>query len=117
MKSNNESGRVAELKIDKDCFVCEEWLENYVKAVKLICGLFGLTVNRVRFCHSKKKGVHFYIHIIPAVDGELANQLQWLLGDDCCRVDFNRARIESGLLEWNKLFEEPERKLKTVYRV
>jgi len=104
------------LKIDKDCFVSEEWLRNYVKVVNLICGLFGLTVKQVRVCPSKMKGVHFYIYIIPAINGELANQLQWLLGDDCCRVDFNRARIESGLHEWNKLFEEPERKLKTIYR-
>jgi len=108
--------KIRVLKIDKDCLVNEDWLENYVQAVNLVCNHFGLTVKQIKTCPSKTKGIHFYINITPAVEGELANQLQWLLGDDCCRVDFNRARIESQLQEWNKLFEEPERKLKTVYR-
>jgi hypothetical protein len=42
--------------------------------------------------------------------------LQWLLGDDSQRVGFNRARIESGLNEWNKLFEVVGRRLTTIYR-
>jgi hypothetical protein len=37
-------------------------------------------------------------------------------GDDSRRVDFNRARIESGLEEWNKLFEVPENVLCTIYK-
>ena len=28
-----------------------------------------------------------------------------LLGDDSKRLDYNQARIDSGLREWNKLFE------------
>jgi CBS-domain-containing membrane protein len=45
-----------------------------------------------------------------------ADLLQFILGDDAQRVDFNRARIESDLAEWNKLFEVTGRRLKTIYR-
>jgi len=116
MKNNNESGRVAELKIDKDCFVDEEWIDNYVEVIIETCRSFGITVESIRMCNSKKKGLHFYIAINPPVEASFANQLQWLLGDDSLRVDFNRARIESGLGEWNKLFEVAGRRLKTIYR-
>jgi hypothetical protein len=105
------------LKIDKDCIVSEDWQGNYVRVVRMVCSLFDVTVTQIRSCPSRMKGMHYYIHIKPPVDGGFANELQWLLGDDCSRVDFNRARIESGLREWNKLFEEPERELRTIYRV
>jgi hypothetical protein len=41
--------------------------------------------------------------------------LQYLLGDDAKRVDFNRGRINSRLAHWNILFEAVGRKLKTLY--
>jgi len=116
MKSNNESGRVAELKIDKDCFVDEDWIDNYVTMIIETCRSFDITVESIRMCKSKRKGLHFYISINPPIEASFANQLQWLLGDDSRRVDFNRARIDSGLDEWNKLFEVAGRKLKTIYR-
>jgi len=116
MKSNNESGRVAELKIDKDCFVDEDWIDNYVTMIIGKCRSFGITVESIRMCKSKRKGLHFYITIYPPIEPEIANRIQWLLGDDSKRVDFNRARIDSGLREWNKLFEVAGRRLKTIYR-
>lgn len=116
MKSNNESGRVAELKIDKDCFVDQDWIDNYVEVIIETCRSFGITVESIRMCNSKRKGLHFYIAINPPVESMLANRMQFLLGDDSLRVDFNRARIESGLEEWNKLFEVAGRRLKTIYR-
>ncbi|MFI5449669.1 MAG: hypothetical protein ACHQ03_07890 [Candidatus Bathyarchaeia archaeon] len=61
-------------------------------------------------------GRHYYITIYPAVDADTANRLQYLLGDDPKRVDYNQARIESGLLEWNKLFESIGRRLSILYR-
>jgi len=64
---------------------------------------------------SRRKGLHFYIHVTPPVEADLANRLQWVLGDDCQRVDYNRARIESGLNEWNKLFEEVGIRLVRIY--
>lgn len=104
------------LKIDKDCFVEPAWLNDYVKVIQLVCRLFGVTVNTIRATPSKSKGQHFYIEIEPSIDPDLANRLQWLLGDDCRRVDFNRARIRSHLPEWSKLFEEPNRRLRTLYK-
>jgi hypothetical protein len=106
---------VSVLKIDKDCFVDRDWVEDYVHVVVIpVCSFFGVAVKSVKICNSKRKGQHFYIEIEP-VDANLANRLQWLLGDDCSRVDFNRARIESGLTEWNKLFEVAGRRLRTIY--
>lgn len=107
--------KISVLKIDKDCFVDKDWLEDYVRTVVAICRSFGVTVESVKMCPSKRHGLHFYISIIPPVEAGLANRLQWLLGDDSRRVDFNRARIESGLVEWNKLFEVAGRMLRTVY--
>ncbi len=107
---------VKTLKIDKDCFVDEEWIAAYANTIIRVCESYNLTVEAIKMCNSKKKGIHFYVEVNPCVEAVLANMLQWLLGDDCRRVDFNRARIESGLTEWNKLFEVANRKLKTVYR-
>jgi hypothetical protein len=60
--------------------------------------------------------MYFYIKIKPALEPHVANNLQYLLGDDAKRVAFNRARIESGSDEWNKLFERANARLTTVYR-
>jgi len=108
--------KVSVLKIDKDCFVDRQWLEDYMRLIVRTCRLHGVTVLSVKMCRSRKKGFHLYIEITPAIESELANRLQWLLGDDCQRVDFNGARIRSGLNEWDKLFEEPERRLRTIYK-
>ena len=117
MSRKNESGKVAELKIDKDCFVDDDWIDNYVDIIVNICTAFRVKVESIKMCKSRRKGLHFYISISPPVDPSLANQLQWLLGDDSKRVDFNRARIESRLVEWNKLFEVARRRLKTIYHL
>lgn len=103
------------LKVDKDCFVDSDWTHNYIRLVLSECSKFSLTVLYIRMCNSKSKGMHLYVNISPHVDAELANQLQYLLGDDPCRVDHNRARIQAGLVEWNKLFERPNAKLRTIY--
>lgn len=108
--------RIRVLKIDKDCFVEPAWLSDYVDVIRRICKLHGVTVKTVRVTRSRSKGQHFYIEIEPSIDAKLANRLQWLLGDDCRRVDFNRARIKSHLQEWSKLFEEPNRQLRTIYK-
>jgi len=108
--------KVRVLKIDKDCFIDSDWLEDYMRSIVRTCRLHGVTVLSVKMCRSRVKGFHLYIEITPAIEPELANRLQWLLGDDCQRVDFNRARIRSGLNEWNKLFEEPGKRLRTIYK-
>ena len=107
--------KVRTLKIDKDCFVNQDWIRDYVRTAVVTCRSKGVKVVRIQKSRTRK-GFHFYIDIGPAVKAELANRMQWLLGDDCGRVDRNRARIRSGLNEWNKLFERPNARLITIYR-
>jgi len=108
---------VDELKIDKDCFIHKEWLRHYIRLIRSTCRRFGVRVLSIKRCFSESKGEHYYIRIRPAIDANLANMLQWLLGDDCQRVAFNRARIKSGLSGWNKLFEVVGRRLRTIYGI
>jgi hypothetical protein len=103
------------LKIDKDCYPNREWLADYVRTVRNAAALKGVRVIRVRVSKSRRKGYHFYVDIEPAINAQLANEIQFLMGDDCQRVDFNRARIESQLAEWNKLFERKHARLRTIY--
>ena len=103
------------LKIDKDCFVDTRLNAQYVRTVIHTCGKYGIEVRSIK-CSKSRHGVHFYIGIKPSVEAEIANGLQYLLGDDAKRVAFNRARIESGIPEWNKLFERPGVRLETVYQ-
>ena len=115
LRGNASSRLVDELKIDKDCFVDEAWIKDYVQLILWTCGMFGVTVVSVKMCDSRRKGTHFYISISPPIEANIANRLQWLLGDDCLRVDVNRARIGSGCPEWNKLFEKIGARLRTIY--
>ena len=108
--------KIDALKIDKDCFVKKSWIKDLVKMIGCECKKRGIKVKTVKMCDSRKKGFHLYIKIEPAINPEKANFLQWIFGDDSRRVDFNRARIDSGLIEWNKLFEEPYRNLKIIYQ-
>ena len=107
--------KISVLKIDKDLFVDKDWLQGYIETVCQICRAHGVRVTRIKMCASRKKGQHFYIWIRPKVDATVAVYLHWLLGDDCQRVDYCRARVASGLNEWNKLFEVAGRRLRTVY--
>jgi hypothetical protein len=56
-----------------------------------------------------------YARVDPPVDSWLALELMFLLGDDCLRVNFCKARIESALSEWSKLFERANVRLRTIY--
>jgi hypothetical protein len=105
------------LKIDKDCVVSRKWLDHYVHLVIIpVCRGFGVRVIWVKICSSQRKGFHVYIRIDPPVDAWLALELHFHLGDDCQRCSFNKARVESGLAEWSKLFERPNVRLHTIYR-
>lgn len=108
--------KVSVLKIDKDCHVDWPWICDYVQTVKAICRNKNLKVSSVEMSRTNK-GHHFYIGIQPSVSGHLANRLQFLLGDDPRRVDYNRARIRSGYPDWNKLFEDVGRRFQTLYRI
>lgn len=108
--------KVSILKVDKDCFVDPDWIRDYLLLIVVTCLMRGVKVVSVKMCNSQHKGIHFYIEITPPVEPKLANRLQWLLGDDSKRVDLNRARIESGLKGWNRLFERVGARLRTIYR-
>jgi len=109
------TGKTSVLKIDKDCFVDMGLNMEYVRTILHTCRKYELKVLWVRSSKSRH-GMHFYIKIKPAIEPHVANNLQYLLGDDAKRVAFNMARIESGLAEWNKLFERANARLTTVYR-
>jgi hypothetical protein len=107
--------KISVLKLDKDCYVPKNWIMDWVRiGVLPICLRFGVEVDYVRMTKTRK-GLHFYVGVHPAVHAELANRIQWLLGDDCRRVDFNRARIRVGYSGWNKLFETIYVKQTKVY--
>lgn len=119
MRKTNRRARmnmVSQLKIDKDCHIDQSWIHDYTQAIRGICTSLGVQVLSIEMS-STKKGQHYYVDIRPAVYAEKANRLQWLLGDDCLRVDYNRARIQSGLDDWNKLFERLGQRYKILYRI
>lgn len=96
------------LMLDKDCVVDPSWLRRYRELIKLVLDHYGLRATAIRITPSRHKGSHVRIYLATLVSAEKANMLHWLLGDDCARVDFNRARIDAGFDEWSKLFEAPK---------
>ena len=115
-KNGSNDYLVDELKIDKDLHVNNDWINEYARTIVQICGTHGIKVNRIKMCKSRRKGFHLYIPISPAIDPCFANKLQFLLGDDAQRVAFNQARIQSDLIEFNKLFEKESTRLRIIYR-
>jgi hypothetical protein len=95
------------LMVDKDCKVDSSWLKEYGDTIGLVLKSHNLKPTRIVVTPSRRKGFHVRIYLASPIPAEEANKLQWLLGDDCARVDFNRARIEAGFDEWSKLFERP----------
>jgi hypothetical protein len=103
------------LKMDKDCHIDSELEHEYIQDALAILSKRGITVLKIEATRTYH-GRHYYFHLAEPVDAQTANQLQYLLGDDPKRVDYNQARINSGLEGWNKLFETIGRKLRTLYR-
>ncbi len=104
------------LKIDKDCHVDSQLEQEYVQSTVAILSKHHVSVGWIKATRTQH-GRHYYIHIDPPVDAHVANRLQYLLGDDPKRVSYNEARIKSGLLEWNKLFERANVRLRTLYHL
>jgi hypothetical protein len=105
------------LKIDKDCVVGKDLLQDWVRLIVLpTCRAYGVEVTSVETCPSPRKGFHVYIPIDRSIHAETAWRLQFLLGDDCQRVSLNRARWSAGFSGWNKLFEKEDAPLGVVYR-
>jgi hypothetical protein len=107
--------KVNTLKIDKDCDLERDWLLDYIRTVLAIARMKQIRIVRIRICRSRRKGHHFYIDVKTPIPAKLANELQFLMGDDSQRVSYNNARIQSGLNEWSKLFERPHVRLRTIY--
>ena len=118
MPKRNESTKLPResvLKVDKDCHVDRQLEREYVQDSITILRRRHIRVKSIEATRTQH-GRHYYFHIHPSVDALTANRLQYLLGDDPKRVGYNQARIDSGLLEWNKLFEAIGRRLITLYR-
>jgi hypothetical protein len=116
--TNKRLRKIHVLKIDKDCVVGRDLLQDWIRLVVVpACRAYGVTVISVATCPSQRKGFHAYAKVAPPVHAELAWRLQFLLGDDCKRVSLNRARWRAGFSGWNKLFEGISPKLRTVYRL
>jgi hypothetical protein len=107
--------RESVLKVDKDCHVSSQLEREWVRVALVILRICHESVEWIKGTRTHH-GRHYYIKIDPPVDAHTANDLQYLLGDDASRVDYNRARIISRLEEWNKLFEATGRRLRTLYR-
>jgi hypothetical protein len=103
------------LKIDKDCHVDSQLEQEYIQDALAILSRRGIRVLKIEATRTYH-GRHYYFYLAEPVDAHTANRLQYLLGDDPKRVDYNQARINSGLVGWNKLFETIGRKLRTLYR-
>jgi hypothetical protein len=108
--------RISVLKIDKDCHVERSLETEYVEQAIGMLSKHHVKVQWIKTTRTRY-GSHYYIHIKPSVDANTANRLQYLLGDDTKRVSLNQARINSGLQEWNLLFEPVGRQLRTLYFV
>jgi hypothetical protein len=93
------------LKIDLDLKVDKAWLRNYRSKARLLLDSYHLTATAIRVAPSRSKGYHVRIYLAKPISARMAVLLQWLLCDDHSRVDFNRARVNAGFDEWNKLFE------------
>ena len=96
------------LMIDLDITMDDSWLKHYRCMVELVLESFGFKATSVRITPSRSRGYHVRIYLNKPVPAETANMLQLLLLDDHGRVDFNRARINVGFDEWDKLWDKPK---------
>jgi len=115
--ANEDLPRVNMLKIDKDCVLHKDLERRYIRHVVNVCRAEEVKVLRIRSCLSARHGVHYYIDITPSLNAKTANELQLLCGDDSRRYGYNKARVESKLVEWSKLFERPNTRLRTIYHL
>ena len=104
------------LKVDKDYDPDPALQRHYVQDTIIILARHNLKVIWIKTSRTQH-GRHYYIKINRPVDALTLNKLQFLIGDDSKRVAYNEARIRSSLSKWNKLFEKPNAKLTTLYRL
>jgi hypothetical protein len=114
-RRNSSLPRESILKVDKDCYIDSALEQEYIQDSLAILSRHGITVLKIEATRTYHGG-HYYLYLAEPVGAHTANRLQYLLGDDSKRVDYNQARIDSVLTGWNKLFEAAGRKLVTLYR-
>ncbi len=113
-KLNANLRKESVLKIDRDCHVTAKLNHEYIQTIIDTCTRRSLNVLWIKTTRTAH-GRHFTIKIDLPIEAKETNDLQYLLGDDAKRYAFNKARIESGLPEWNKLFEKPAARLRRIY--
>jgi hypothetical protein len=112
---NSSLPRESVLKVDKDCHIDSALEHEYIQNSLAVLSRRGITVLKIEATRTYH-GSHYYFYLAETIDAQTANSLQYLLGDDSKRVDYNRARINSELTGWNKLFETVGRKTLTLYQ-
>jgi hypothetical protein len=113
-RRNSSLPRESVLKVDKDCHIDSALDHEYIQDALAILSKRRITVLKIEVTRTYH-GRHYYFHLAKPVHAQTANRLQYLLGDDSKRVDYNRARINSKLIGSNKLFETVGRKTRTIY--
>jgi hypothetical protein len=107
--------KVKVLKIDKDCYIDPDLNREYLQTIIANCKKKRRKVLWIKQSETPH-GRHYEVRIHPPMEPHAANNLQLLCGDDAKRYAFNRARIKSKLVGWNKLWWYPHSRLRTVYR-
>lgn len=91
------------LKIDVDIKMTDGLMRKWLLTRSAILKALGYKHFVIR-PFDTKRGKHFYIELDEKVKAMVANELQFLLGDDQVRVKINTRRIQRGVKKWNKLF-------------
>jgi hypothetical protein len=102
------------LKIDKDCYIDPDLNREYLQTIIANCRKKRRKVLWIKQSETPH-GRHYEVRVHPPMQAHAANNLQLLCGDDAKRYAFNRARIKSKLVGWNKLWWHPHSALRTVY--
>jgi hypothetical protein len=114
-KSSRQAlGKENVLKIDKDCYIDPDLNKQYLQSIIATCKKKRRNVLWIMQSETPH-GRHYELMIHPPMEPHVANNLQLLCGDDAKRYAFNRARIKSELVGWNKLWWYPHSALRTVY--
>jgi len=98
------------LKVDLDYIPPYTTLTEWIQTRLSILGRFFLCPREIYY--RKSRGGKGY-HIIFLIDAEMSDMqiltVQWLLGDDYKRCEYNEKRIRMGIADWNVLFESGEK--------
>jgi hypothetical protein len=108
---------VSVAKIDVDVKMDEDLLTKFLKTRTAIIKELGYT--GLGFNHREtEKGHHFWFHVCEDLSDKELCDLQFLLGDDIVRHQFNLVRLKVGTFrEFNALFSKKVKKKVGMFRV